>query len=76
MSEEEYGYSPLHNAVIRKDLNAVHFLTTTGKCDLESRDSMGFTALHLATLRGDKNLVEKLVQMGSDINSRTKVRVR
>ena len=70
-----YGYSALHNAVIARDLKAVHTLTTTADagCSLESRDAMGFTPLHLATLQGNKDLVEMLVQVGCDINSRTKV---
>ena len=69
-----YGYSALHNAVIARDLKAVHTLTTAGAgCNLESRDAMGFTTLHLATLQGSKDLVEMLVQVGCDINSRTKV---
>ena len=70
-----YGYSALHNAVIARDLKAVHTLTTTDAgCNLESRDAMGFTALHLATLQGNKDLVAMLIQVGCDINSRTKVR--
>ena len=74
MAREVYGYSVLHNAVIARDLKAVHTLTTTeAGCNLESRDSMGFTALHLATLQGNKDLVEMLVLAGCDINSRTKV---
>ena len=69
-----YGYSDLHNAVIARDLKAVHTLSTVDAgCNLESRDAMGFTALHLATLQGNKDLVEMLVQVGCDINSRTKV---
>ena len=69
-----YGYSALHNAVIARDLKAVHTLTTTDAgCNLESRDAMGFTALHLATLQGNKDLVATLIQVGCDINSRTKV---
>lgn len=72
--EEVYGYSALHNAIIARDLKAVHTLTTTEVgCNLESRDSMGFTALHLATLQGNKDLVEMLVLAGCDINSRTRV---
>ena len=71
---EVYGYSALHNAVIARDLKAVHTLTTTDAgCNIESRDAMGFTALHLATLQGNKDLVEMLVLAGCDINSRTKV---
>ena len=71
---EVYGYSALHNAVIARDLKAVHTLTTTDAgCNIESRDAMGFTALHLATLRGNKDIVKILVLRGCDVNSRTKV---
>ena len=71
---EVYGYSALHNAVIARDLKAVHTLATTDAgCNIESRDAMGFTALHLATLQGNKDLVEMLVQVGCDVNSSTKV---
>ncbi len=71
---EEYGYTALHNAIITRNLKAVHKLTTSAAgCDLELRDSMGFTALHLATLQGNKDLVELLIQAGCNTNSRTKV---
>ena len=69
----DYGYSPLHGAVISNDVEYLDFLLGSGCERLNQRDENGFTALHVATLQKSINGVHRLIKAGCDIEKSTKV---
>lgn len=58
------GITPLHVAVMVESLEAVEWLITEAKCDVDVRDGAGATPLHHAALLGNRPLCERLVQAG------------
>ena len=58
---------PLHNAVLRSDIETVNSLIANG-IELNELDEHGQSALHWAVLRGDADIVKALLAAGADPN--------
>lgn len=68
------GWTPLHHSTAVGDEETIRFLLDkSAKLDL-GRDCLGYqgTALHLAAERGLDRIVGLLLELGADINSRTR----
>ncbi|WP_341747323.1 ankyrin repeat domain-containing protein [Candidatus Tisiphia endosymbiont of Dascillus cervinus] len=66
------GHTPLHLAVIAKNLNIVTSLIVKN-VKLHIQDKQGNTALHLATIQQDKNIVDKLKFHGAQTHLKNNV---
>jgi len=64
---DEYGRTPLWNAIARGDREAVRQLLV-GHADPNLGDDDGWTPLHIATQRGRVEITELLLQHGADPN--------
>lgn len=68
---DNYGFSPLHRATFKENLEVVKFLIKNGAdVDKKSKNSKTFS-LHLAALLDNQDLLELLVSSGADINAKT-----
>ena len=60
--------TPLHNAVVARELQVVRFLLTNG-ANLELKDRTSSTALLLAAKQGSKEIIEELLRANADSNA-------
>jgi len=69
---DEYGCTPLHNAVITKDSELVKKLINSG-ADLDTvlsiGENIGQTALFLAVVGGNLDIVKMLIEHGANVNA-------
>lgn len=68
---DQDGYSPLHLAVLQRDITSVRQLCDSG-ADAQLRDLLGNSPLHLAVESAifDRDIVQTLLEYGADVNSR------
>jgi ankyrin repeat protein len=66
-SSSAYGWSPLHWAVRKGDLDEVRRLA--GGVDLETKDTQGRTPIHIAVKAGQDQIVRALIDAGADVNA-------
>ncbi|CZR69078.1 uncharacterized protein PAC_18979 [Phialocephala subalpina] len=64
------GFTPLHQAVLRKPLWILHQLLHRG-ADVEATVDNDYTALHLAAARGNVSAVESLLSWGAGVQAST-----
>ena len=62
---DPYGRTPLHNAVIAHDLDAVHGLLREG-ANVDAQDDNGWTPLHFAAQDRLAEIVSALLASGAD----------
>ncbi|MDB4341873.1 ankyrin repeat domain-containing protein [bacterium] len=67
------GYTALHHAANRGNINSINFLISH-VADINSKDVFGTTPLHLAVMGGQYESCKKLITAGADINSAGGVR--
>ncbi len=63
----DYKWTPLHWAVRRGAMEAVH--AQLGHGHIEARDFLGRTPLHIAVLAGQDDIVQILLENGADPNA-------
>jgi ankyrin repeat protein len=61
--------SPLAEAALRGDVQAVHALLDEGRLDANAPGRDGTPALHWVVRVGDRDTAERLVQAGADVNA-------
>jgi ankyrin repeat protein len=64
---DEDGYSFLHYAVLKSDLESISILINKG-INIEAQDSNGNTALYLAILNNRQDIISALIDYGADID--------
>jgi uncharacterized protein len=64
---DDYGRTPLHQAVIAGDFNALIKLLDSGS-EKNTQDDNGWTALHFATQNRHSTIVMELLKRGADSN--------
>ncbi|CAL4946753.1 unnamed protein product [Urochloa decumbens] len=69
---DQYGLTALHLAAIKGHCDAVALLAGSGCMDIECEDVEGHRPLHLAVEGGHADAVELLLDMGADVNARTR----
>ncbi|PUZ54152.1 hypothetical protein GQ55_5G107000 [Panicum hallii var. hallii] len=69
---DQYGLTALHLAAIKGHCDAVALLAGSGCMDIECEDVEGHRPLHLAVEGGHAEAVELLLDMGADVNARTR----
>ncbi|RLM91357.1 hypothetical protein C2845_PM08G29890 [Panicum miliaceum] len=69
---DQYGLTALHLAAIKGHCDAVALLAGSGCMDIECEDVEGHRPLHLAVEGGHAEVVELLLDMGADVNARTR----
>ncbi|PAN27766.1 hypothetical protein PAHAL_5G105500 [Panicum hallii] len=69
---DQYGLTALHLAAIKGHSDAVALLAGSGCMDIECEDVEGHRPLHLAVEGGHAEAVELLLDMGADVNARTR----
>lgn len=65
----EWGYTPLMEAIIRRDANSALILLENPEVDLCVKNKFGNTALYLASAHGQSLIVHLLLEKGAIINS-------
>lgn len=68
----EWGYTPLMEAIIRRDANSAFILLQSPAVNLNVKNKYGNTALYLAAAHGQGLIVQLLLDKGATINSNTK----
>ncbi|OEL31145.1 hypothetical protein BAE44_0007836 [Dichanthelium oligosanthes] len=69
---DQYGLTALHLAAIKGHCDAIALLGGSGCMDIECKDVEGHRPLHLAVEGGHAEAVELLLDMGADVNARTR----
>lgn len=69
---DQYGLTALHLAAVKGHCDAIALLAGSGCMDVESEDVEGHRPLHLAVEGGHAEAVELLLDMGADVNARTR----
>lgn len=69
---DQYGLTALHLAAIKGHGDAIALLAGSGSMDIECEDVEGHRPLHLAVEGGHADAVELLLDMGADVNARTR----
>ena len=66
------GYTSLHIACVKKELEIVRYLTAQRNCNIEAEDNDGNKPLHLAcSYQGNVKVVKHLVEIaGCDVNAK------
>ena len=65
----DFGYTPLHRAVLMDDRNTTEMLIENG-ADLNARDDDGSTPLHFVGYYGSENVAKILIDAGADVNAK------
>ena len=65
--KDEYGYSPLHEAVTRGTLESMNILLNEG-AKINIVDTYGDSPLHLAVQNSDIEKIKLLIEHGADVN--------
>jgi RNA polymerase sigma factor (sigma-70 family) len=60
--------TPLHNAVLKKQISMVSLLLDRG-ANLEAQSRLAMTPLHVAALRDNKEMVQFLVEQGANVDT-------
>jgi ankyrin repeat protein len=66
-SNDEYGRSPLHYAIVDTDFTKVRKLLKSGH-DVNAQDKKGWTPLHVAAEYNLKDIVQLLLDNGADVH--------
>ncbi|XP_066307342.1 protein VAPYRIN-like [Miscanthus floridulus] len=69
---DQYGLTALHLAAIKGHCDAIALLAGSGCMDVECEDVEGHRPLHLAVEGGHAEAVELLLDIGADVNARTR----
>ncbi|KAL6614239.1 hypothetical protein ACP70R_036509 [Stipagrostis hirtigluma subsp. patula] len=69
---DQYGLTALHLAAIKGHCDAIALLAGSGCMDIECEDVEGHRPLHLAVEGGHGDAVELLLDMGADVNAKTR----
>ncbi|KAJ1286041.1 hypothetical protein BS78_03G323600 [Paspalum vaginatum] len=69
---DQYGLTALHLAAVKGHCDAIALLTGSGCMDVECEDVEGHRPLHLAVEGGHAEAVELLIDMGANVNARTR----
>jgi len=69
---DQYGLTALHLAAIKGHCDAIALLAGSGCMDVECEDVEGHRPLHLAVEGGHAEAVELLLEIGPDVNARTR----
>ncbi|XP_062207316.1 protein VAPYRIN-like [Phragmites australis] len=69
---DQYGLTALHLAAIKGHCDAIALLAGSGCMDIECEDVEGHRPLHLAVEGGHDEAVELLLDMGADVNAKTR----
>ncbi|TVU02359.1 hypothetical protein EJB05_52144, partial [Eragrostis curvula] len=69
---DQYGLTALHLAAIKGHCDVIAMLTGSGCMDVEYEDVEGHRPLHLAVEGGHAEAVELLLDMGADVNAKTR----
>lgn len=64
---DHFNSSPLHFAILQKNINAVNLLLSKGAI-VNIKDYLGNTPLHYATEIGNINIIRSLINYGGNIN--------
>ncbi|MBL8151101.1 MAG: ankyrin repeat domain-containing protein [Blastocatellia bacterium] len=67
--DNEYGWTPLLEAVKQEDMELVDLLIAKGAA-INSRANNGYTPLIMAASKGNKKIVERLLSEGADVASK------
>lgn len=67
-SQDDSGLTPLHYAIIGKNLPAMQLLIDEGAY-VDAADKTGLTPLHLAIIKGNREAIELLIQSGASIEA-------
>jgi len=68
---DEFGYTPLHYAVVNEDLNAIRLLLEKkDNLIIDAKTQKGETALYLAVQKGNLDIVKLLVDAGANIKEK------
>ena len=71
-TQDEYGRTVLHYAVVKGDLKLLKILLSDSRIDVNVQDKKGWTVLHKATLMGQLEVVKFLVTNNLvDVNAKT-----
>lgn len=65
--QDDNGWTALHWAAVRGDVDAVRFLIAAG-ANSEAQEKCGATALHYAAHRGSVAVAQQLLDVGADAN--------
>lgn len=66
-ASDDYGYTPLHEAVFKRDLITAAYLISKG-ADIKARSKKGCTPLHIAAA-GRPQITKLLIEAGADVNA-------
>jgi ankyrin repeat protein len=69
---DQYGLTALHLAAIKGHCDVIAMLAGSGCMDVECEDVEGHRPLHLAVEGGHAEAVELLLDMGADVNAKTR----